>query len=153
MKDMAVGKEMKVGCWDAGQVWERVRSQCTSSQRPWFFCQTGSSSPCLLSKWLQVISKWDIKYTLFMTKHQQKANLCLFLLQRWSCRCFLFLALQFLLLVAEIWGGWRKRIMETHACPVVNLALPSLPTDVQLENGFSALVADNAQNSIQAWAT
>lgn len=40
--------------------------------------------------------------------------------------------------------------METHACPVVNLALPSLPTDVQLENGFSALVADNAQNSIQA---
>lgn len=32
--------------------------------------------------------------------------------------------------------------MARHPSPVVNLVLPSLPADVQLEKRFSALVAD-----------
>lgn len=71
-----------------------------------------------------------------------------------------FLALQFLLPVAEIWRGERKRTMEIPPSPVVNLVLPALPSDVQLENRFSALVADKGLGALPkiaselvAWAT
>lgn len=38
--------------------------------------------------------------------------------------------------------------MEIPPSPVVNLVLPALPADVQLENRFSALVADKGLGAL-----
>ena len=43
--------------------------------------------------------------------------------------------------------------MEIPTSPVVNLLLPSLPADVQLQNRFSALVADKGLGALPKTAS